>query len=97
MPRSLSKSARPFLFIMSLPAIYGIFRWFMMNGYSILFAFSEGEPFVDPFTTRNFEMFWKDMQNNGVLLLALKNTLKYFVLGLFQQFLCYVAAYFMYK
>lgn len=97
MPLSLSKSARPFLFIMSLPALYGIFRWFATNSYSVLLAFSEGEPFIDPFTTRNFKMFWADMQGNGVLLLALKNTLKYFVLGLFQQFLCYVAAYFMYK
>lgn len=97
MPLSISRSAKPFLFIMAIPAIYGIIRWFAINGYSILLAFSEGEPFRDPFTFRNFRMFASDMQGNGVLMIALKNTLKYFVLGLFQQFICYVAAYFMYK
>ena len=37
------------------------------------------------------------MQGNGVLLIALKNTLKYFTVGLVQQFICYLAAYFIYK
>ena len=86
-----------FLFVMAIPALYGVFRYFAVNGYSILLAFSEGEPFVDPFTLRNFKMFLTDMQGNGILALALKNTLKYFVVGLLQQFICYVAAYFLYK
>ena len=86
-----------FLLVMVLPALYGIFKYFAINGYSILLAFSDGEPFKAPFSLRNFRMFWKDMQNNGILALALKNTLKYFVVGLIQQFLCYVVAYFLYK
>ena len=97
MPMGLRKSAIPFLIIMALPAIYGIVRYFILNGYSILLAFSDGEPFHDPFTIRNFRMFWNDMHGNGVLLIALKNTLKYFTVGLVQQFICYLAAYFIYK
>ena len=50
MPMGLRKSAIPFLIIMALPAIYGIVRYFILNGYSILLAFSDGEPFHDPFT-----------------------------------------------
>ncbi|MBQ8910759.1 MAG: sugar ABC transporter permease [Oscillospiraceae bacterium] len=86
-----------FLFIMVLPALYGIFKYFAINGYSILLAFSDGEPFKAPFSLRNFRMFFQDMKDNGILALALKNTLKYFVVGLIQQFLCYVVAYFLYK
>lgn len=86
-----------FIFIMIIPALYGIIRYFAVNGYSILLAFSDGEPFREPFTMRNFRMFFQDMQGNGILALALKNTLKYFVVGLIQQFLCYVVAYFLYK
>lgn len=86
-----------FIFVMILPAIYGIFRYVTVNGYSILLAFSEGDPFEHPFTFRNFRMFFVDMQDNGILLLALKNTLKYFLVGVIQQFLCYVVAYFLYK
>ena len=97
MPTCLRKSATPFLIIMAIPAIYGILRYFITNAYSILLAFSDGEPFKDPFTIRNFRMFWADMQGDGILLLALSNTLKYFIVGLIQQFICYVAAYFMYK
>lgn len=86
-----------FIFVMVIPALYGIFKYFAINGYSILLAFSDGEPFKAPFTFRNFKMFFQDMQGNGILALALKNTLKYFVVGLIQQFLCYVVAYFLYK
>ncbi len=86
-----------FLFVMALPAIYGVIRYFAINGYSILLAFSEGEPFVDPFTLRNFKIFWTDMQGNGILALALQNTIAYFFVGMIQQFLCYVLAYFLYK
>ena len=86
-----------FIFVMALPALYGIFKYFAINGYSILLAFSDGEPFQTPFTLRNFRMFAQDMRGNGILALALKNTLKYFVVGVIQQFLCYVVAYFLYK
>jgi ABC-type sugar transport system permease subunit len=82
---------------MVIPAIYGIFKYFAVNGYSILLAFSDGEPFETPFTLRNFKMFIQDMQDNGILALALGNTLIYFVVGIIQQFLCYVVAYFLYK
>ena len=97
MPADLRKSAVPFLILMAIPAIYGIIRYFAINGYSILLAFSDGEPFQAPFTLRNFRMFWKDMQGNGILRVALNNTLKYFCVGLVQQFACYVVAYFLYK
>lgn len=86
-----------FIFVMMLPALYGIFKYFAINGYSILLAFSDGEPFETPFTFRNFKMFFQDMKDNGILALALKNTLKYFVVGIIQQFVCYVVAYFLYK
>lgn len=86
-----------FIIVMVIPALYGIFKYFAVNGYSILLAFSDGEPFKASFTLRNFRMFFQDMQGNGILALALKNTLKYFVVGLIQQFLCYVVAYFLYK
>ena len=86
-----------FLLIMMLPAIYGICKYLIINGYSILLAFSDGEPFKVPFTLRNFRMFLQDMKGNGILALALKNTLKYFVVGIIQQFICYVVAYFLYK
>lgn len=86
-----------FLLVMAIPAFYGIIRYFAINGYSILLAFSDGEPFATPFTLRNFKMFFQDMQGNGILALALKNTLRYFCVGLVQQFVCYVVAYFLYK
>lgn len=86
-----------FLWVMAIPAIYGVIRYFAINGYSILLAFSDGTPFEQPFTLRNFRMFLQDMQGNGILALALKNTLKYFFVGMIQQFLCYVVAYFLYK
>ena len=86
-----------FLFVMMLPAIYGIIRYVAINGYSILLAFSVDEPFKDPFTLDWFKLFWKDMQGNGILAISLKNTLLYFVVGLIQQFICYVVAYFLYK
>ena len=86
-----------FILVMMLPALYGIFKYFAVNGYSILLAFSDGEPFETPFTFRNFRMFWQDMKGNGILAIALKNTLKYFVVGIIQQFLCYLVAYFLYK
>lgn len=86
-----------FLLVMAIPAIYGIIRYFAINGYSILLAFSDGDPFKTPFTLRNFKMFFTDMQGNGILALSLKNTLKYFGVGLIQQFICYVVAYFLYK
>ncbi len=86
-----------FIVIMVIPAIYGIFKYFAVNGYSILLAFSDGEPFETPFTLRNFKMFIQDMQDNGILALALGNTLIYFIVGIIQQFLCYVVAYFLYK
>lgn len=86
-----------FIIVMVIPAIYGIFKYFAVNGYSILLAFSDGEPFETPFTLRNFKMFIQDMQDNGILALALGNTLIYFIVGIIQQFLCYVVAYFLYK
>lgn len=86
-----------FIVIMVIPALYGIFKYFAVNGYSILLAFSDGEPFAAPFTLRNFRMFFQDMQDNGILALALRNTLIYFFIGLIQQFLCYAVAYFLYK
>ena len=86
-----------FITIMVIPALYGIFKYIAVNGYSILLAISDGEPFKAPFTLRNFKMFIQDMQGNGILALALGNTLIYFVVGIVQQFLCYVVAYFLYK
>ena len=97
LPKSLQKSALPFLIFMALPSIYGIIRYFIINGYSVLLAFSDGVPFQDPFTLRNFKMFWADLQGDGILRIALNNTLKYFTVGLIQQFICYVVAYFLYK
>jgi hypothetical protein len=46
---------------MMLPAIYGIFRYVAINGYSILLAFSVDEPLKDAFTLYWFKLFWKDM------------------------------------
>lgn len=86
-----------FIFVMIIPAMYGIFRYLAVNMYSILLAFSDGTPFKEPFTFRNFSMFWTEMQGNGTLAMALSNTLKYFLVGIVQQFLCYVVAYFLYK
>lgn len=86
-----------FIFIMALPAIYGIIRYLVINSYSILLAFSINEPFKDGFTADWFKLFWKDMQGNGILALSLRNTLLYFFVGMIQQFICYVVAYFLYK
>lgn len=86
-----------FLILMALPAIYGIIRYVAINGYSILLAFSIKEPFKDGFTLDWFKLFWKDMQGNGILALSLRNTLLYFLVGIIQQFICYVVAYFLYK
>ncbi len=86
-----------FILVMILPALYGMFRYIFINGNSILLAFSDGEPFRDPFTFRNFNMFFTEMEGNGILALALKNTIRYFLVGLVQQFICYVVAYFLFK
>ncbi len=86
-----------FILIMIIPALYGMVRYVAINGNSILLAFTDGEPFQNPFTLRNFNMFFTEMKGNGILSLALKNTLLYFFVGIIQQFICYVAAYFLFK
>ena len=97
MPKCLKKGQVPFLIIMCIPAVYSILKYFIINGYSIALAFTDGEPFIDEFSIRNFRMFFNDFKGNGVLLISLKNTLKYYLVGVIQQFICYVVSYFLYK
>ncbi len=97
MPTCLRKGSGIFIFIMCLPAIYGIIKYVLINGYSILLGFSDGDPFTDGFSLRNFKMFFNDFKGNGILLIALKNTIKYYLVGVVQQFLCYIVAYYLYK
>lgn len=98
LPRNMQKRAYLFVAIMLLPAIYGIVKYFVTNSYSILLAFSDGEPFRDAWGFRNFRIFFTELtSDNGALRIALANTLKYYAVALVKAFLCYVIAYFIYK
>ena len=47
--------------MMLIPAIWCVIRYFAVNGYSILIAFTDGEPFKDEFTARNFKMLFNEL------------------------------------
>ena len=98
MPSSLKRSGYIFCFIMSLPAIYGIIRYIVINGYSICLGFFDDVPFKSDLTFRYFNQFFTSLtDSNGQMLIALRNTLIFFAISLVQQFLGYVVAYFLYK
>ena len=65
--------------MMLIPAIWCVIRYFAVNGYSILIAFTDGEPFKDEFTARNFKMLFNELgQKDSIIYLAMINTFKYF-------------------
>lgn len=98
LPRNLQKSAYLFVAILLIPAYYGIIKYIVTNINSILLAFSDGTPFVDPWGFRNFKVFWIELTTDGgALKISLINTLKYYVVGMIKAFMCYVIAFFLYK
>ena len=87
-----------FCYLMLIPAIWCVIRYFAVNGYSILIAFTDGEPFKDEFTARNFKMLFNELaQKDSIIYLAMINTFKYFLLGTVKVFIAFVVAYFLYK
>lgn len=98
LPAGMQKSLYVFIAIMLIPAYYGIIKYFITNSYSILLAFSDGEPFKDPWSFTNFKVFWIELTtDNGAIRIALGNTLKYYAVTLIKTFLCYIIAFFIYK
>lgn len=98
MPNSLKRSGYIFCFIMSIPAIYGIIRYLVINTYSICLGFFDDVPFQSELTIRYFKLFFESLsQQNSEILIALRNTLIFFAISMAQQFLGYVVAYFLYK
>ena len=97
LPRGMQKKAYIFCAIMCIPAIYGIIKWIITNGYSVLLAFSLDTPFESKWTLLHFERFLIDMKTDGTLAIALANTMKYYAMSLFKTFISFVIAYFLYK
>ena len=83
-----------FCYLMLIPAIWCVIRYFAVNGYSILIAFTDGEPFKDEFTVRNFTMLFNELgQRDSIIYLAMINTFKYFLLGTVKVFIAFVVAF----
>ena len=97
LPKGMRKGAYVFCAVMCIPALYGIFRYVIVNVYSVLLAFTNGEPFSDPFSLDNFRMLFIQLKAGGEISLAVRNTLKYFAIGIVKLFLCYFIAYFLYR
>lgn len=99
MPKAMKKGAYLFCFLMCIPAIYDIVRYFFTNTYSLLLAFNDGTPFTETshWSFSQFVRFFQDIQGDGEILIALINTLRYFAVGIISLFLCYFVAYFLYK
>lgn len=88
-----------FLSVMLLPAVYAIFRYVWVNGYSILIAFTDsGDPAFDKLSLTHFKMYFAQLSGeNSVMFRMLMNTFKCFGIGLLKLFLSYAIAYFLYK
>ncbi len=98
LPRNMQRSAYWFVAILLIPAYYGIIKYLVTNINSILLAFSDGTPFVDPWSFRNFKVFWIELSaDGGALKIALINTLKYYIVGVIRGIFCYIVAFFLYK
>ena len=103
LPKGMRKGAYLFCYILAIPAIYGIIKYFIINSQSILMAFSEGELFSSPFTLDHFKRLFSEFAfdsvtgNPGPIFIATKNTLVYFGVSIVQQTLSYFVAYFLYK
>lgn len=99
LPKAMRKGAYLFCAIMCLPAIYDIVRYFIVNTYSVLFAFNDGIPgtATSHWSLNQFRRFFVDLSTNGEIMIALGNTLRYFTVAIVQLFICYFVAYFLYK
>ena len=95
----MRKGAYVFCAIMCIPAIYDIIRYFIVNSYSVMLAFNDGMPgtATSHWSLNQFQRFFTDLANNGEITVALLNTLRYFLIGIIQLFICYFVAYFLYK
>ena len=98
-PKAMRKGAYVFCAIMCIPAIYDIIRYFIVNSYSVMLAFNDGMPgtATSHWSLNQFQRFFTDLANNGEITVALLNTLRYFLIGIIQLFICYFVAYFLYK
>lgn len=86
--------------MMAIPVLNFIVFWIGINLNSILFAFQIVDPVTmgTKFSLDNFVMFFHDFELNGVLLLALKNTMIFFTSGLIISLPgSFLMCYFLYK
>ncbi len=92
-----NKMSRIFLVVMlALPVAHWLVFWLGVNFSSFIMAFRN---MSGAFSFVNFQLFWEELTaQDGSLLVALKNTLKYFVAANFVMFpLTICMCYFLYK
>ncbi len=92
-----NKMSTIFLWVMlALPVLNWIVFWFIVNCTSIVIAFQDVK---GAFSFINFKLFWTDLTSpSGELLMALGNTLKYFVVADFIVFpITICCCYFFFK
>lgn len=92
------KAALIFCYIMLIPAMWEIIKYFIINTGSILLAFTNGEVGSSPLTFNNFQRLFTELAYaDSVIYRSLLNTLKYFGLGLAKIFVSYLIAFFLFK
>ena len=81
LPLPLQRGKFTFVFILCLPAVLGLIVWYFgVNAQSILMAFQDAQ--TGEYSLINFTRLWAELQNpSSDIFIALKNTLKYFVLS----------------
>jgi ABC-type sugar transport system permease subunit len=94
-PKGLRKGKLFFIFAMSIvPIISFIVFYLLVNLSSIQYGFQ----FNGEWSLLNYQRFWMDITGpNSQFLLALKNTLMWFVLGLCMMPVVFILTYFFYK
>ena len=97
--KKLTKAVRNryiFCYVMLLVAIYSVAKYFIINLQSIAMAFQVSEH--SGFSLNNWKLIFSELLDmDSTLWIAIKNTMKYFTLGLLKIPLTFIIAYFLYK
>lgn len=84
--------------ILTITLVFWILTWVGSNYYTFELAFTEEFAGVKRFTWSHFEAIFIDFANDSSLLfIALKNTMKYWILSLVMSFVSLFCAYIIYK
>lgn len=97
--KKLTKAVRNkyiFCYVMLIVAIYCVVTYFIVNLQSIAMAFQVSEN--SGFSMNNWKLIFSELlDRESNIWMALRNTMKYFLLGLIKVPLAFVISYFLYK